>query len=573
MTAEFGSVRYNEHRPPRWIITCEPHVRARLKRVFPRAPQHAAEHLVLSDTPENCRDLIWFLDRYPMRVDRLELLADRARIHEDTSARVQELVAGRVPPLEITLAKPPRGYQLAVPQLLEATGGLLLADDVGLGKTVSSICAMMVPENLPAVVVCPAHLPRQWAGALAEFAPQLSVHIAQKGDPYEIKRVLRAGVTEKTKGFPDVFIVSYHKLCGWAETLAGAVRLSVFDEVQALRSGASTLIYRAAAHLAGHSRRQLGLSATPIYNYGSEFWNVIEVLRPGALGQRDEFLREWCTAGFTGSKARLASPEDFGGYLRREGIMLRRTRAEVGRELPALTKIVQDVESDASALKAINNSAVELARVILAANERYKGERMQASGKLDSLVRQATGIAKAPHVATFVRMLLESEQRIVLFGWHRNVYEIWRTLLADYSPVFYTGEESPTQKAAAVEAFTKGDSRVFIMSLRSGAGVDGLQGCCQVAVFGELDWSPGVHEQCAGRLHRDGQQLPCVAYFMVASDGADPIMVDVLGVKREQIDGVRAPDRALVERIDNGGEHIRRVARTYLASIGEVVND
>src|SRR5579884_3848269 len=45
------------------------------------------------------------------------------------------------------------------------------------------------------------------------------------------------------------------------------------------------------------------------------------------------------------------------------------------------------------------------------------------------------------------------------------------------------------------------------MSLRSGAGLDGLQEDCTVGVFGELDWSPEQHRQCIGRLDRDGQTV------------------------------------------------------------------
>jgi SNF2 family DNA or RNA helicase len=111
------------------------------------------------------------------------------------------------------------------------------------------------------------------------------------------------------------------------------------------------------------------------------------------------------------------------------------------------------------------------------------------------------------------------------------------------------------------------------MSLRSGAGVDGLQGHCHIAVFGELDWSPGVHEQCIGRVHRDGQNDPCVAYFLIAEDGADPVIADVLGVKREQIEGVRNPNHALIERLDTGENNIRRLAREFLAKRGETMED
>jgi hypothetical protein len=111
----------------------------------------------------------------------------------------------------------------------------------------------------------------------------------------------------------------------------------------------------------------------------------------------------------------------------------------------------------------------------------------------------------------------------------------------------FTGSESPVQKEEARQAFLSDQGSVLIMSLRAGAGIDGLQHKCRTVVFGELDWSPGVHEQCVGRIHRDGQPDPVVAYFLVSDFGADPIIVDVLGVKRAQIDGVRDPNAALVE--------------------------
>src|SRR5690606_9105578 len=113
-----------------------------------------------------------------------------------------------------------------------------------------------------------------------------------------------------------------------------------------------------------------------------------------------------------------------------------------------------------------------------------------------------------------------------------------------------------------------GDSQVLIMSLRSGAGVDGLQHVCRTVVFGELDWSPGVHEQCTGRVDRDGQASPVVAYYLTADEGSDPIVVDVLGVKRQQSEGVRNPGGPLAERADIGEDALRRLAAEFLRSKG-----
>ncbi len=549
-----------------WRIEGEPFVRARLKRVFPRAPQHAATHIVISDTPENTRELQWFLQRYPMDVDRPDLMERLAAQHRDTEQRLAELMTGHLPPLQLELAEPAREYQAFAAQMLDLQS-YVLGDDVGLGKTVSAICGMVRPGNLPALVVCPAHLPRQWASMLARFAPALCTHVLKTGSVYDLMPRHRAAQPELLeRSLPDVIITSYHKLRGWAETLAGVVRLVVYDECQALRSP-GTDIYRAAQLVGSRAQRCLGLSATPIYNYGHEFHHVINVIRPEALGEYQEFLREWCVPIGNG-KARLSDPKEFGAYLRREGIMLRRTRADVGRELPELTKVVHAIDADKKALDAIKGDAVELAKVVLRHAESYRGQRMQAAGEFDAMMRQATGIAKAPYVAEFVRLLLESGEPIVLFGWHRAVYDLWLERLAAHKPALYTGTESAAQKADSIARFTSGQTQLLIMSLRSGAGVDGLQGHCSIGVFGELDWSPGVHEQCMGRFHRDGQLDACNAYFLVSDAGTDPIMAEVLGVKRGQIEGVRNPDSALAERIDTGENHLRQLARQLLNSRG-----
>ncbi len=49
---------------------------------------------------------------------------------------------------------------------------------------------------------------------------------------------------------------------------------------------------------------------------------------------------------------------------------------------------------------------MNLARIIVKHNEQFRGEKMQASGELNNLMRQTTRISKAPYVAEFVRPLL-----------------------------------------------------------------------------------------------------------------------------------------------------------------------
>lgn len=559
-----------EHATGNWVIRCEPHVRSRLKRVFARAPQRAADLILISDTPENSRDLAWFIERYPMEVAP-ETRTDLDRLageHVAMEQSVADLLAHRHPPTNVTMAIPARDYQLIAAEMVSIRGGLLLADDLGLGKSMAAIAAMLHPDRLPAVVVCDTHLPRQWAGYLRRFAPDLRVHTIRSGQPYPLIKAPRQRITDLwTDRLPDVIVINYHKLRGWAEMLQPLTKFVVFDECQALRRP-GTLINSAAAHIARGAAARMGLSATPIYNYGSEFFHVVDLLIPGCLGTYDEFIREWCTAA-PGENQRLKDSKEFGAYLRREGIMLRRTRAEVGRELPALTKVAHEIEVNTDVLARVKGDAMALARVIVANNERYTGEKMHASAEFDMLMRQATGVAKAPYVADFVRLLVDSGEPVVLFGWHRDVYSIWMEMLADLNPVLYTGTESPSQKLAAKDAFCEGRSKVLIISLRSGAGLDGLQHACSSVVIGELDWSPGVIEQCVGRVYRDGQEKPVMAYYPLSPEGSDPIIADILGIKREQIEGVRNPSIAMAERVDTGENAIRKLATQYLAAHGE----
>lgn len=442
--------------------------------------------------------------------------------------------------------------------LTVTTGHLLLGDDVGLGKTFSSLLLLRDPDTLPAVVVTLTHLPRQWQRELEASLPWLTSHIPTKGTAYDVDA--------------DVVILNYAKLAGWADHLAGQVRTVIFDEVQELRRGASAK-YFAAQQIADAALWRMGLSATPVYNYGGEIHSIYQCLAPDRLGTRDEFVREWGGREWNGN-VQVRDPGGLGAWLRDEGLLLRRTRKDVHRELPEPIRIVHEVDTDATALEAVKDDVAALAQLIRDRTTSTQAERFTAAGELDWMLRQATGVAKAPYVAQFVRLLLESEERVVLFGWHHDVYAIWMNALSDFRPVLYTGRETPAKKQTAFEAFTRPldspgfTSRVLIMSLRAGAGLDGLQDHASVVVFGELDWSPATHDQCIGRLARDGQEATVAAYYLVAAEGSDPTISEVLQLKRQQAEPIRNPDAPLLTPVTDNGDRITRLVDAVLDPTG-----
>jgi hypothetical protein len=566
----YGRLSWIDDPRPAWIVQAQPHVTIRLKRIFPRADMTRAGLVALADTPETARELEWCMDRWPLEMepDVARRLLRSADAHREQEQAVNDILGGKAGVLRLDLGEPgmtPRPYQEQFVALLAEVRRILLGDATGVGKTITSGLALGLPHALPALVAMPTHLPAQWTARLHQLWPTLRVHTLQGTHPYDL--------LARCKGqYPDVLLAPYSRLSGWAPAVAGQVRTVIFDEVQDLRRGTETYKGRAAATIAGAATYVVGQSATPAHNYGGEFWNILDIINPGALGTRSEFLREWCGDTWDDGKPAVRNPRAFGTYLRTQGLMIARSRADVGQELPNAPVIeVETVGADKDALDSAAAEISELARMILD-DGAHRQDRWVAGGQIDMKLRQATGVAKAPHVAAYVRLLLESEAKVVLYGWHRAVYDIWLRKLADFNPVLYTGTESPAQKGRAAEAFMKPNSdpdasRVLIISLASGSGLDGLQDVCSTVVFGELDWSPKVHTQAVDRIDRPGQTSPVLVVYLVAEDGSDPVIAEVLDLKSQNIDPIMDPELPLVERkrsADPGASRMRGLAKAWL---------
>src|SRR5690606_21011418 len=168
-------------------------------------------------------------------------------------------------------------------------------------------------------------------------------------------------------------------------------------------------------------------------------------------------------------KIKVKDPKALGSYLRENYLLIRRTRQEVGRELPPVNKIVHEVEYDERYTEKKEKELKEIANRVVSGSFIERG---QAARMLDVQARMMTGIAKAHAVAEYVKVLVENGEKVLLVGWHREVYDIWNTMLADYNPVMYTGSESPTQKDKNRDKFINGESKVMIMSLRAGVGLE-----------------------------------------------------------------------------------------------------
>jgi hypothetical protein len=566
----YGDIALSPPGDGRWweIANLEPHVAIMFKRLFPRVPATATK-IRLSDTDQMRADLHWFMQRYPLRPHfedgftiAAELRAGKNRIAHRQIERDLILLPDWTPPETKGWkdGKRPFVYQQQAARIALANGALLLVDDAGLGKTISAAASLLDGAPLPAAVFCDAHLCRQWKAKLEEFT-HLSVHIADTRTPYTLPAA-------------DVVVFSWAKSIGWADIFkTGYFKSVVWDEIQELRTGEGkpgqpVRKGEVAAIVADQAAVRLGLTATPIYNYGDEIHAIMRFIKPDLLGDEYEFLREWCGQG-----RQVKDPDALGTYLRDTGYFLRRDEDDPSvqmawkQALPPLNTLDFEVDYDDADVKEEEALARKLALQVL--NSSFV-EAGQAARELDMRMRQLTGIAKARSVAAYVRMLLMDSERVLLAGWHREVYSIWQQELARFNPVFYTGSETAAGKQRSIEAFTQGDSRVMFMSLRSGKGVDGLQGHCCEAVVGEFDWSPQVHYQFFRRLRRPGMDpaKPVTGHYLHTSFGSDPVLMEMLGVKADQSRGINDPGRAMKPRLSDDAR-IKRLAHYVLT--GETV--
>lgn len=539
-----------------WEISrMEPHVIIVFKHLFPRISKTAIPPFKLPRDNKIEADLWWFMLRYAFDISD----ADRqAMYHGDQQYRQQQaemetilLPSHKVPShTGIREGQVLRRYQSQAVEVVRRRRSLLLGDEGGLGKTYTAAAFMATePASLPAAVICDPHLTKQWVQKTTSFT-SLRVHIIKQSTPYTLPEA-------------DVYVFSYSKLAGWGPIFTtGFFRSAVYDEPQSLRRGTQTVKGTAAAILSKHVVYKLGLTATPIYNLGSEVWEVFQFIDPSVLGAREDFHREWVKADGT-----IGDPKALGTALREQHAMLRRLKADVGLELPRVSRIVEYVDYDEKAVASIEDLARKLA--IKASTGDFL-ERGRAARELDIMVRQATGVSKAKAVAQFVQLMVEAGEPVIVAAWHREVWAILQRELdaAGINSVMYTGSESTSQKNDAIDRFLDGRADVFFLSLRSGAGIDGLQSRCSVVIFAELDWSPGIHQQVIWRIDREGQQKPVTAFFLVSDDGSDPPVMDRLGIKSSEAQQIVDPHLGL-QTTEGDSSNLKRLVQFYLRKIGK----
>jgi len=187
---------------------------------------------------------------------------------------------------DISVDHYPHQLEAALRALRDMRGRALLADEVGLGKTIEAGIVMkeLIERGLAGkiLILTPASLTWQWQEEMeSKFHETFTV--------LEDLEQLRAVPPEADCRW--LISLDRAKLAHWAELLlAREYDLLIVDEAHKLKNH-RTEAYRFASNI--RKRYVLLLTATPVHNHLMELYNLISILRPGHLGTRRAFRQNF----------------------------------------------------------------------------------------------------------------------------------------------------------------------------------------------------------------------------------------------------------------------------------------
>ena len=430
--------------------------------------------------------------------------------------------------------------------------GGCLADDMGLGKTVQILALLdSLDRSCPCLVVAPRSLIFNWKQEAERFTPRLRV-LDYTGSE-------RANYWAEIQNY-NIILTTYGTLRRDAARLKD-IRFDtvVLDEAQAIKN-ASTESAKAVRLL--KSDHRIALTGTPVENRIGDLWSLFEFLNPGLLGTASVFRTQVSRKNGTSADPGATPIENSLHILSKalRPFLLRRTKEQVARELPAKTEqtIYCELESEQRRLYnelrthyrdallgridkvGIGKSRMQILEALLrlrqaACHPGLLDEKRndESSAKLDALIPQ-------------IQELIDERHKTLVFSQFTSFLAILRKRL-DKEGIIYEYLDGRTRdREARVRRFQEDQQcPLFLISLK--AGGLGLNLTAADYVF-LLDpwWNPAIEAQAIDRTHRIGQTRNVFAYRLIARDTIEEKILELQKTKRELADAIITEDNSII---------------------------
>lgn len=467
-----------------------------------------------------------------------ELLKDQDRVHfsEDFKNLAHDLIHPEdfeLPTLKV--AAKLRDYQeigVKWMAMLHHYGfGGILADDMGLGKTLQSISfltSQLKPESR-VLILAPSSLIYNWADEFKKFAPETDVAVVYGPKPSRDSLIAEDH---------QVVITSYASFRQDVEEYSRLTFDYLFlDEAQVMKNAQTKIAQHLRSFEVEHT---FALSGTPIENHLGELWSIFQIVLPGLLPGKKEFLK--------------LSSEQVSKYI--QPFIMRRKKEEVLEELPELTEVIYRNEL-LDAQKAIYLAQLKQMqeRVMLASDEELNRNKMEILSGLMRLRQICDTPAlfledyeedsgKLESLRELLLQLQESGHRVLIFSQFRGMLERIEFELGQLGMTSYkiTGSTPAKERQDMTTSFNQGEKDAFLISLKAGGVGLNLTGADTVILV-DLWWNPAVEAQAISRAHRMGQTRKVEVYRMVTR-----------GTIEEKIQELQESKRHLVSTILDGTE-------------------
>ncbi|MFC3039049.1 DEAD/DEAH box helicase [Virgibacillus xinjiangensis] len=408
----------------------------------------------------------------------------------------------------------------------DMNGRAILADEVGLGKTIEA--GLILKEYMirgmvkKALLLVPASLVNQWVKELNEkfYIPAISYRKNYPWDQYDII-VSSLDTAKKTPHREDILDIDYDFL--------------LIDEAHKLKNH-KTKNYEFVRSL--KKKYCLLLSATPVQNKLIEIFNLVSILKPGLLGSYDSFLEQF-------GKDRNNLKDNY--YLKQliQKVMIRNTRKETSmnqtsRHIETVwmefseeeKNIYNDIYSSTKSLSSFTN--ITYLRELCSSREAcYLSLQKMAADeeKTDSLQPLLDRIGTLPHhvKARKVVELIQtfSDEKVIIFTEYRatQLYLQWYLQQHGITSVPFRGGFKRGKKDWMRQLF-KDRAQVLIATEAGGEGIN-LQFCNRMINY-DLPWNPMRLEQRIGRIHRYGQEKDVYIYNFAIRDTIEEHIMSLL---------------------------------------------
>ena len=417
-------------------------------------------------------------------------------------------------------------------QMLHHYGfGGILADDMGLGKTLQTIAFLtsQVTKESRVLILAPSGLIYNWADEFQKFAPQLDVAVVHG---------LKVSREEILAESHQIYVTSYATFRQDSELYQGMSFDFLFlDEAQVMKN-AQTKIAQTLRQFVVPS--VFALSGTPIENHLGELWSIFQIVLPGLLPSKKEFMK--------------LPAERVAQFIK--PFVMRRKKEEVLTELPDLIEVVYKNELE-DQQKAIYLAQLQQMRDRLAqvSDQEFQRSRVEilsglmrlrqicdtpalfmedyqgVSGKLDSLRDLLVQVADGGH-------------RVLIFSQFKGMLEKIEQELPDLGLTSFkiTGSTPAKERQDMTKAFNQGERDAFLISLKAGGVGLNLTGADTVILV-DLWWNPAVEAQAISRAHRMGQEEMVEVYRLVTK-----------GTIEEKIQELQEQKKHLVSQVLDGTE-------------------